>query len=433
MRLEEKRMRLELDRMRLVDGIVATVKFIGEKHTSLQDALGPYASWGNETKTKSKSNSQTDPQSTKEASVESSNPRVPRKIPEKSGFKTVENEQDFLNDLKKKAGWPKNKVNEYLNSMEIMGVRLLDQLCLDEQATGDTNEEKKGAELKILATKVANDILNSKFLDRSVVADGKSDKKLKVRKWSETAFVQPIIHAIIYRVLDIVDLGFLYVSKEQRVRREREDDKERVMDFLVHKFRENLFCAMPSMIECIVEVKRCGNTFNEDKTEIKMAGIQIIGNFAKRLRGDLNFLSIGVDCELYGVAISLSKVSIVKASLQNVGTENVAVLFRKTKAFDLLSTKGLEMLALALSASYKMSEAKHDIATIKAYIHEGENQNNARIGMSIDRFLGSGAFGSVYKIRKTTVGQEGPECFLKIPNSHRALHSLKEEAKTLRR
>ncbi|CAJ1942120.1 unnamed protein product [Cylindrotheca closterium] len=80
-----------------------------------------------------------------------------------------------------------------------------------------------------------------------------------------------------------------------------------------------------------------------------------------------------------------------------------------------------------------MSEAKHDIATIKANIHEDENQNNARIRMSIGRFLGSGAFGSVYKISKTTVGQEGPECFLKIPNSHGALPSLKEEAKTLRR
>ena len=77
------------------------------------------------------------------------------------------------------------------------------------------------------------------------------------RKAQHPRIERDLLHAIIYRVLGLVDLGNLYASKEEKRRGKNDVEQDRVMDFLVHEMREHVIRALPSMIEGIVEVKRC--------------------------------------------------------------------------------------------------------------------------------------------------------------------------------
>ncbi|CAJ1943847.1 unnamed protein product [Cylindrotheca closterium] len=404
-RLEEKKGKLEEKKGRLILEADGTISAISSSHQNVQTLLNWHATLGNETKSKSTQKSST-------------------------------NKYDSRG------------ITEAKKQTSLFSAELHQLLSLEPPSAPGTDEaaSNAGDDLQMNhVNKIVTTILDSKFLNDGV---GSSFQKLEIRHLKETTVAQPILHALMYRVLDIVGLRSLYVSKEQRTRGQNGGESDRIMDFLVHEIREHILFALPSMIEGIVEVKKCGKDDSEDEKLIDLAVKQIVGNFAKRLRVEFNFLGIGADCELYGVAMSLSKISIVKASLQNVGTDQVGISWSKTTPVGLLSEDGLELLALALSASYTLSQVKHDIATLEAKKVNGRGRNDEITQICIKECLGFGAFGIVYKVLKGEAffgagtgtdtdtdhaHQHQSRYFLKIPSCHGASVSLKDEAETLSR
>lgn len=94
----------------------------------------------------------------------------------------------------------------------------------------------------------------------------------------------------------------------------------------------------------------------------------------------------------------LSKVSVISASLENVGTKKVSVSLRNTPGVPLLTPEGLELLVLAPIGSVNQSEANHKYDILETL--KGEDQSE-RVGLdelSIGTCLGSGVFGIVYGV-----------------------------------
>ncbi|CAJ1968527.1 unnamed protein product [Cylindrotheca closterium] len=313
---------------------------------------------------------------------------------------------DFLAGLSDANGWSdETKKAQYSENLQVLANHLLELLSLE--ACARTGRDGPANEVNEIVAK----ILDPNFLD---APPSRKSKKLIIREWKETAAAQPILHAIIYRVLGLVDLRHLYVSKEQKTRGKNVNEKDRVMDFLVHEMREHIIHALPSMIEGVIEVKRCEKESKHDNQQINRAANQSVGNFAKRLRGELKYL--------------------VKASLQHVGTENVEVSLIKTKPVDLLSHSGLKLLARTLNASVNPSQVKHGDATlIEAELKLPSYGSEDKLTkISIGEILGSGAFGIVYQVTSVDSYSEDPKgYFIKIPTSCLAKTSLKDEAKIL--
>ncbi|CAJ1963863.1 unnamed protein product [Cylindrotheca closterium] len=411
--LKDRQGRLKAQREKLIGEVQNRISDIGSHHKDAQGKLDNHASFGNETTVKS------------HPTLENNAPknsRSAKQVPEKPSISEVE-VKDFLSIL------TVEKKDRYLEKLEVLADNLVGLISLEAPCAG-AGRDCDAKEVKEIVAK----ILDPGFLES---ASPPCEKKLVVRDWNETAAAQPIVHAIIYRLLGIVNLRRLHVSKEQKTRGKNVTEKDRVMDFLVHEIREHVFHAFPSMIEGIVEVKWCERNPEKDDEQINRAANQVVGNFAKRLRGELNFLGIGVDCDLYGVAVSLSKISAVKASLGGVGTKEVSVLFTKTKPIEFLSQDGLQLLACALRASFNLTGVKCADATLEAKLklpsYGGEDEMTK---ISIGQLLGSGAFGIVYPVQQIKSSchdnsEDPKKYFIKIPISHLALSSLEDEAKTL--
>ncbi|KAL3929651.1 MAG: hypothetical protein SGBAC_012118 [Bacillariaceae sp.] len=330
----------------------------------------------------------------------------------------IDGVQSFVEKMRGKLGW---EDDSYLEILKPMARKLNSLLSLREgpHKTSLSNEK---------VVEKANDIVAQILLDDEVP---KSNPGLNIRGLGEITVTQPILHAIIYRLMDLVGRHNIYVSKEQATQGKEEKESNHRMDMWVHAMREHLSQALPGMIESIVEIKKCGMIGKEDDKRIDIAADQLFCSFFERMQVDLNYLGIGVNCELYGVALSMSKIAIVTASLQNVGTEKVCIAFNKTETVPFLTLQGLELLALALSMSLKLSKARH-----MPNIALPANQNAGRsIKLSIGDYLGSGAFGIVYKA--VVSSGEDERCksshFLKLPTSERTSFLLKDEAVTLRR
>ncbi|CAJ1951832.1 unnamed protein product [Cylindrotheca closterium] len=428
--LEEKRLGLEPKRRLLEVDVISHINKVYHSHWRVWHRLAWYSeNCCNEMTTNS--------QSTGNSSMDSYDSRVPREAPEKSPIiGVVVDMHDLLKDLKTEAtNWTDDKEAQYLKKLEVLAKYFLQLLDLDE-ASADTGGDEAANKVKGTVTK----ILDPKFLDLS--SPPKCDEKLNIRGLKENASVHPILHAIIYRVLGVVGLRELYMSKEHKTRSKIQDEKEHGVDFLVDEMQEQLIHFLPRMIEAAVEVKRCGRNDKKDKELFDCAVKRVIGKSAERLWGELNFLGIGVDCDLYGVAVSLSKISLIKASLQHVGTEQVEVTFIKTEPVALLTQEGLQLLALALSSAHSVNQfqAKHGDANIKTKV-PGCGIEGEMTQISIGDWLGFGSFGEVYKVERikplidSNAGytQGCQDYFIKIPIFQRTITSLQDEAKVLRR
>ncbi|KAL3932315.1 MAG: hypothetical protein SGBAC_010903, partial [Bacillariaceae sp.] len=381
-------------------------------HKVVAKDLNYSATWGNETTIATN----TEAQSTEKDGDTHSTSRVGPEAKSESIVST-DGVQGFVEKMRGDLEW---KDGAYFENLKHMAVKLSSLMSLRE------GPDKLSLSNEEVVEKV-NGIVTQILLDDEVP---KNTVGLNIRGLDEITVAQPILHAIIYRLMDLVGHHDLYVSKEQTTQGKEEKESNRRMDWLVHEMREHLFQALPSMIEGVVEIKKCGMIGKEDDKRIDIAANQVLGNFAKRLRGDLNYLGIGVNCELYGVALSLSKIAIVTASLQNVGTEKVCVALNKTETVPFLTVQGLELLALALSMSLKLSKARH-MTNVTLAVKQGAGSS---IKLSVGDSLGSGAFGIVYKVVVSSGKDE--RCmshFLKIPTSERTSFSLKDEANTLRR
>ncbi|CAJ1968744.1 unnamed protein product [Cylindrotheca closterium] len=440
--LESERKSLEEKQLRLMVEVQQEIGEIRRVHDLVQVMLNWCATWGNETLSITKSDSRLT--SNKEMSSVDDNDlyATPPKNACQPSIRYVK-EDEFLKDLIARSSWG-DLEEKYKKSLDNLATSLSDLIDLGEKSATDahkaTNSEGS-EERKRQVGHIVTTILGSDFVSNDNA--NQSFERLQIRGSDQTTVAQPVLHAIIYRVLDIVGLRELYVSKENNTRGGSGNEKDRHVGFLVHEVQEHLSYSLPSIIESLFEVKKCEMVGKKDVKLIELAVKQAIGNSARRMRGEFNFLGIGADCELYGIATSLSKISIVKASLQKVGTKSVEISWSRTKGTDLLSSVGLQLLALAISVSYDLSRVQHSIATLKPkhiskQIDDGSRTVAEMPDFSICEYLGSGAFGIVYKL-SATIGdtvkspQQQSDFFLKIPSCQRASVSLHDEANILER
>jgi len=421
MALEAEKKALEAKKGKLHQEVAIHIERIKTKHFEIERILGLFADkWGNETNTNTTNKVSGTEISGSTGTV--ANEAKPKSDPQHMSpeylveFSIIAQDEEIMAELQKKECKNAARAQSFMD----LATNLSGMLNFDD-SPGSVDKDK--------VQTAVNSIVDAIFVPDFPTNPAKRSTALNIRGVDETWAAQPIIHALIYRVLKIIELHHLFVSKEQEVQGAKKSARR--MDFLVHKMREHLIRTFPSMIEGIVEVKRCEPNAKNDDRLIERAVNQIAGNFAKRLRADLNFLGIGMDCELYGVAISLSKISIVKASLTGVGTADVKATFSNTNPVKLLTEEGIERLALALNASHHLSKANSGIATMEA--------SKGDLKLQVGKYLGSGAFGIVYSVKVTTNarmldGTKVPppaDHFIKLPTSYRASRSLNAEASTL--
>ncbi|KAL3937656.1 MAG: hypothetical protein SGBAC_007286, partial [Bacillariaceae sp.] len=454
--LHSKQGRLHETQGKLKYTVYSCISDIVHPHMQVQHKLDRFATWDNETKTISRSMST------------SYGSRFPKQVPEESPV-SVAKTKTILTELKANLPDPDLQISE--SSLEPLAkflVSLIDLEVVESKPPGttgngatkmtetssskveqddDDDDDDDGKAQADHVKKIVEKIIDPKLASETT---NKGGKRLKIRQpspkganesFQSTTIIQPIIHAIIYRLLGVVGVRNKYVSTKQEIRWKESDERGRDdVDFLVHEMHKSLFHALPSMIGGKVEIKKCGNNEGEDDKYIDIAGRRLLGKLSRRLQEEFNFLGSGVDCKLYGVAVSLSKVSVVSASLENVGTKTVSVSLRKTPGVPLLTKEGLELLTLALIGSVNQPEANHKYAILETLKGEDQSERAGVDQLSIGTCMGSGGFGIVYEVvsmnpkpsSTSEATQDAGGYFLKISHSIVTSVSLQEEAKFLR-
>jgi Protein kinase domain len=232
----------------------------------------------------------------------------------------------------------------------------------------------------------------------------------------EITVEQPIAYAIIYRILQIINME-AFITKEQFIPSVPGSFGARV-DLLVHNFREHLPNILHVMLKGTVEVKASATGTSDQK--MQQGENQTVGHLSKRALASFHFLGVGLDATLYGITFTLRKLSVVEMVLENVGTDDVSIKVGRTPRLDFQDDlDAFAILAGALKASLKLEEPALSNTLVSC-----NTNGNVFNELNIDGFLGSGAFAYVFA---TT----GTNEFVKIPKQASCWKSLKREGQIL--
>eukprot|EP00980_Cylindrotheca_fusiformis_P024596 scaffold12118_cov138-Cylindrotheca_fusiformis.AAC.13 len=263
---------------------------------------------------------------------------------------------------------------------------------------------------------------------------------------------QPILRAILLRIIEIVDLS-LSVGNEQFVPTVGKEEGQvpgttgRRVDLELHETREHLSSLFPAMLGRVIEIKAVSNNESTLLKRLGQAESQVIGHLGKQAWFSFDIGGVGEDCVLYGISLSLWSVSVSKLELRAVGTTKVSVDTKRTRRLRLLGNdytlpspvqdllengehNALAVLAGALIVAFNkpgeealMKQEQEQEPEQKPMLVEVLSGRDGR-RLEYDRLLGSGAFSNVLRLA------EGGQ-FLKIPKAAAIIGSIEREAKVL--
>eukprot|EP00980_Cylindrotheca_fusiformis_P028712 scaffold22639_cov105-Cylindrotheca_fusiformis.AAC.6 len=258
---------------------------------------------------------------------------------------------------------------------------------------------------------------------------------------NENTVDQPILRAILLRIIRMIDHNNLTLTSEQHVPilGTGEGTRGRRSDEVACKTQEYLSSLFPAMLGRAIEMKAVSVTELENR--LLKGENQVLGHLGKQAWFSFDFGGVGEDCVVYGICLTIWSVSVEKLALEGVGTDEVRVETKRTSRLRLLGkdyslpdkvgsllTDGKKGHALAVLAGALMAACpppgKAALTTGKSQLVEKTGNSDAPQELEIERLLGSGAFSNVLKLK-------GDGKFLKIPKAAALVQSIKREAQVL--
>ncbi|KAG9285253.1 hypothetical protein G9A89_000252, partial [Geosiphon pyriformis] len=266
----------------------------------------------------------------------------------------------------------------------------------------------------------------------------------------ETTADQPMLSALIYKILTIISSNSVSLSSEQFVVSivPSERKRGRKIDFIVEEYREFLHVRFPEMLGRVIEVKATSGDADGFRKNQQRAREQVLGHLARQLLCAFDFGGIGQDAVVSGIVLSMYSVQVLEMKLVDIGTENVDIKVQQTAHVPLLGktlvpdkirndvnlewdmdSNGVLLLAGALLDLQRQSlfdsGTKHNIYEVSNSADQSSHSQEPkqRGYLPMQRLLGSGSFCHVVMLSENE--------FMKIPRAKRMVQSLKRECKML--
>jgi hypothetical protein len=272
-------------------------------------------------------------------------------------------------------------------------------------------------------------------------------------KDKETTADQPILHAVICRIIRILvscstdspdaSAAVLHeyergVTTEQSVAGSNVANmKGRRIDVTTHQFKEHLAVVLPTMVEKAIEIKTAPVEIKRFSRAVEKGLSQVVGHLGKRLLNAFDFGGAGKNASAVGVCLTHLSIEVIEMSLSGVGTVDIDLAAIGTGRVPLLGTdllskkhedylvstdaNGFVLLAGALIYAIPL---EFDLMPV-TQVDPGEEELN------YIQYLGSGAFSNVVAVGLKD--KEGKRQFMKIPKSAALGKSLAREATILRK
>jgi hypothetical protein len=267
--------------------------------------------------------------------------------------------------------------------------------------------------------------------------------------------VQPILYAIMVKMVQLLGLGDKNITREQGVAKVGKG-KGRYVDFVVTPTEEYFLAVLPAMLGVPIEVKPISRKDTSVGQLLLEALNQVLGHLAKRVMSSFDFAGIGEDCEVFGLELTMGSVSVIILELSGVGTAGVKVTTRRTKrvplfdkatrehlfgemakdvedSFETPAQEELEMPAGFCLLARTLMAVQHGLGTSLMGTKKGGHDKfsmrpslNA-LPVQLGRHMGSGAYSHAFEL--IIVGST--DAFVKVPKSHHMSKSLEREAEAL--
>ncbi|CAB9518099.1 Serine threonine protein kinase [Seminavis robusta] len=262
----------------------------------------------------------------------------------------------------------------------------------------------------------------------------------------ETDVDQPILHAIVCRIIHIIedkeepsddatvifaasDIG---VTTEQSIARTSSTSGS---DVTMQTHTKHLAVRLPAMVHSPLEIKTAPADSKKFIRRTDKGRFQIIGHLSKKLEHAFNFGGAGVDASAIGVTLTQLSVAVIEVELSGTGTADAEIAGISTGLAPLGLDSNMEKQHDALPGSNNANESGFVLlaGAILYANRKGISYREMKIspmspqeeGFDVIYHLGSGAFANAFEI--------GEEEFMKVPHySANQAKSLEEEAKILK-
>jgi hypothetical protein len=261
----------------------------------------------------------------------------------------------------------------------------------------------------------------------------------------ETKVDQPILHAVICRIIRIIADQGGSTNTNRAVLHEQEHGvtieqsvagcanmKARRVDMTAQQRVEYLAAVLPSMIERPIEIKAAPLGETKFRKAVEKGRSQVFGHLGKRVMGAFDYGGAGHESCAVGISLTYLSIEVIMMRLNHVGTPEVELVAISTGCMPLL---GKKLMSQGQKAAIASEQPDGDGFLVLAGALMYESLAPLDIGITLveqgparrevlQNYLGSGTFSHAYKL-------EQDQCFLKIPKSASLVRNLEQEASIL--
>jgi len=268
-------------------------------------------------------------------------------------------------------------------------------------------------------------------------------------KAQETKGAHPILFAIMQKIASIGDFG-TRLTHEQFIPATGQKSR-RFIDGMTDAIMEHLRATMAAFLGIPIEIKPLSRANETFEKLLEGAENQVIGHCMQILLDrDFNFGGgLGRNGKVRGVALTMISIEIVEVELRDVGTKDVRLVVRKTghlPLFDVGTTQHLmgPQKQSAIDSATQMLFREPSVVSMQSGFHAlisildsdkstcpnlgigflSGDGDTTEISLTLDSYLGSGAFSRVYSIKHDNCHSG---IIVKVPKSIAAAACLRNE------